>query len=364
MSPRQVNFCNGQVTWECREGRKSERQPEGLPRFNGRAQEFVHGAALESFPLNSDPTEMNGNHDPAMASRDAYESWKHIVERYTRASLTKPEDKLIALSGIAQRMHARINHTPYSPRSYDPQNFNPESYDQRYLAGMWDYNLQYQLLWHVEPLWDGRNQRFLYPSTRPRQYRAPSWSWAAVDAVQGITYGEILEHELLFKVVDAKVSPKDGGYFGTVECGLLVLASDVQPKRIELRERRENGKTTYSWKIIESNGDRLENRFCIVWLDSPASDRDIFAVNRQIYCLPVTSRYQRPEFTCLLLQELSLQDLPWRELSLLEENTIDERRYFKRVGLTCIPSLDAASTQRLESWVSGMGKGRHEFYIF
>lgn len=364
MSPRQVNFCSGQVTWECREGRKSERQPEGLPQFNSRAQEFVHVSAIQSFPLNGASGEMKSDHNLAFTLEGSYNSWKHIVERYTRAKLTMPKDKLIALSGIAQRMHAGINRTPYSRQFYDPQCFNPKQYKQRYLAGMWEYNLQYQLLWSVEPRWDARHQRFLYPSTRPRQYRAPSWSWAAVDVDHGIKYGEISGHEPLFEVIDVKVSPEDGGLFGTVECGLLVIGSNLQPKEIELQKSTENGGTTYSWRIVESDGKRPENTFCIVCLDSPASDWDIFAFDARICCLPAARSHQKTEFTCLLLQELSSQDPSLQERSLQKGDTIDERRYFKRVGLTCTPSLDAASTQRLESWVSGVGKGRHEFYIF
>ena len=50
----------------------------------------------------------------------------------------------------------------------------------RYLAGLWQHCPPSQLLWHYD-----------YPGTRPREYRAPSWSWAAVNPQtdRGLTAG-------------------------------------------------------------------------------------------------------------------------------------------------------------------------------
>ncbi len=57
---------------------------------------------------------------------DGYAYWNGIIDVYTRSSLTRQEDKLIALSGIAQEMSILLN--------------------DEYLAGLWKNNVSSQLL--------------------------------------------------------------------------------------------------------------------------------------------------------------------------------------------------------------------------
>lgn len=76
-----------------------------------------------------------------------------------QCQLTKPEDKLVALSGIARLILEKVG--------------------TDYLAGLWRDELSDGLLWRVENC----QQANLSPSTRPSVYRAPSWSWASIDAM-------------------------------------------------------------------------------------------------------------------------------------------------------------------------------------
>ncbi|KAF2963593.1 hypothetical protein GQX73_g9992 [Xylaria multiplex] len=80
--------------------------------------------------------------------------WDNIVHNYTGRTVTQVEDKLIALAGVASRFSVRWK-------------------KGEYLAGLWLDNLQHDLLWHVA-------NGTLLP--RPREFRAPSWSWASVDS--------------------------------------------------------------------------------------------------------------------------------------------------------------------------------------
>jgi hypothetical protein len=75
-----------------------------------------------------------------------------------QCQLTKPEDKLVALSGITRLILEKVG--------------------ADYLAGLWRDELSDGLLWRVENC----QQADFSPSTRPSVYRAPSWSWASVDA--------------------------------------------------------------------------------------------------------------------------------------------------------------------------------------
>ncbi|RYP76955.1 hypothetical protein DL770_007129 [Monosporascus sp. CRB-9-2] len=81
--------------------------------------------------------------------------WADIVTAYTARTLGVLNDRLAAISGIASKLH------------------RPELGD--YLAGLYSTYL------HVQLLWRRSDQQLLLP--RPKEYRAPSWSWAAVDGV-------------------------------------------------------------------------------------------------------------------------------------------------------------------------------------
>lgn len=90
-------------------------------------------------------------------------SWGRILQLYTARNLTDPRDKLPALAAMAQR---------YS-----------HSTSAEYLAGLWKPTFLQDLLWWHHPSFplitvaDGGNPM------RGNEYRAPSWSWAAVDGV-------------------------------------------------------------------------------------------------------------------------------------------------------------------------------------
>ncbi|KAK3172697.1 hypothetical protein OEA41_006021 [Lepraria neglecta] len=66
------------------------------------------------------------------------------------------EDKLIAISGIASFV----------------QQESAEEFPLDYVGGIWSQSLTSGLLWYVD-----KDRRL----SRPSKYRAPSWSWAAVD---------------------------------------------------------------------------------------------------------------------------------------------------------------------------------------
>ncbi|KAK4107581.1 HET-domain-containing protein [Canariomyces notabilis] len=105
----------------------------------------------------------------------APEIWLCLVEKYTARKLTNEKDKLPALSGLARRMACLTKDC--------------------YHAGLWRRHLLCGLAWrmHVyEPVHFCRDPTHdvaiaaKSPPTRcfachPRAWRAPSWSWAAVD---------------------------------------------------------------------------------------------------------------------------------------------------------------------------------------
>lgn len=101
------------------------------------------------------------------------------MERYRRSRLTKEQDKLVAISGLARHMEAKLNDT--------------------YLGGLWRKILPSQFLWRVDSFTpktmlpdysqerarkmddDGFAETFAirhhnHVTTRPEARLAPTWS--------------------------------------------------------------------------------------------------------------------------------------------------------------------------------------------
>lgn len=87
------------------------------------------------------------------SEKGKYNAWYSIAEHYSSRTLTKPTDKLSALSGLA---------------SLFANSLVGGSAD--YCAGLWRQDLVQGLLWHVRE-----------PCARHGAYVAPSWSWASMD---------------------------------------------------------------------------------------------------------------------------------------------------------------------------------------
>ncbi|KAF1988918.1 hypothetical protein K402DRAFT_427576, partial [Aulographum hederae CBS 113979] len=90
--------------------------------------------------------------------------WHHIVEDYTKRSLTKESDRLIAIAGIAEAMQKRSRNA--------------------YYAGLWENYTHLQLLWYVRHYREPPPTNFSIvhepPPYRSEVVIAPSWSWASV----------------------------------------------------------------------------------------------------------------------------------------------------------------------------------------
>jgi hypothetical protein len=109
-------------------------------------------------------------------------AWTRLVQNYSERQLTKPEDKLPALSGLVETI-SRLS-------------------DDCYMAGHWLETVIETLAWRVyvyEPdhfCGDPSHDALLPPPKKSTvksapEYRAPSWSWAALDAHVEFPYTRI-----------------------------------------------------------------------------------------------------------------------------------------------------------------------------
>ena len=120
ISPRILHVYEDQLFWECPTMSACEWHPSGDLSFQGlkTKEEFVkiiRGVVWRRFP--GDGSQW-------------YEAWGEIVQLYSACNLTKREDKLVALAGIAKTLADR-------GRSQGG-----------YLAGIFERTLPHGLLWH------------------------------------------------------------------------------------------------------------------------------------------------------------------------------------------------------------------------
>ncbi|SCO90811.1 related to tol protein [Fusarium oxysporum] len=108
---------------------------------------------------------------------DVYQQWINLVKTYSKCSLTCPDDRLMAMAGIAEM-------------------FKKNTGDE-YLAGLWRSRIVEGLNWVV-----------LDPTSRPQNpCRVPPWSWAVVDSSVLPQRTNLPRDEDLVDIIDAKSHP-------------------------------------------------------------------------------------------------------------------------------------------------------------
>lgn len=249
LAPRVLHFGSHQIYWECDEINACETFPSGIPvdlnyeepRFKGQSP-AVDGTRLRCFSA-----EWYGLLR-ADAALNAYDIWCNLLQTYTRSNLTKGEDKLVAISGVAKNMRQLLN--------------------DEYLAGLWRRHLPYHLLWFKE--------RASPTSFRlsNANYRAPSWSWASLD-------GEITTHpishingeQILIKLLDVHITAVGPDVTGQVSGARLFLRGLLKPA---------------SWKWLDD--DQL---YTLILDGQNANDSYAFPdeesvlASADVFCLPV-----------------------------------------------------------------------------
>ncbi|KAH8647153.1 heterokaryon incompatibility protein-domain-containing protein [Xylariales sp. PMI_506] len=256
-----VHFTAFELLWECKQARWCE--CGGIE-----AASTNHGSGGSTWPLTNNFNAAfdacaNQYRDENAARREArlhqvIPLWRECVMSYSKRDLTYPEDRLAAISGIAQMLRG--------PRG-----------KELYLAGLWRDALPFDLLWRCD------QSAKLAPSKRP----GPSWSWASVDcgvhwpAVGSSFKGasetpssepalsqslEYIASTMYFErglvgvsVEKAEVHPP-GSSFGSPDGGTVVLSGRITPVRVRkhpnVSEWEQSHETEWSVEGIE-DGDML-----------------------------------------------------------------------------------------------------------
>jgi hypothetical protein len=250
LSPRTISFGT-QIFWECHELEACETWPDGLPPGLSSQGQWLDFGASEVLAPKCWPQILSTTSE---TSDDRYRIWKTIVLSYTTSNLTKEDDKLIALSGVAQQLQLHL--------------------DDEYLAGLWRKDLLNELVWYSSTLkkrptnYRGMSFRLVtqFFSTRIcHSYSvAPSWSWASVEGK--IRFPWISRPGPHFcKLLEAKVYPKAHNVMGQLENGYLKISALIYriPRNADLyglNTRVPAGfYTSISWDALDSAGGQSFN---------------------------------------------------------------------------------------------------------
>lgn len=168
------------------------------------------------------------------------ENWLQTVTEYMTMQLTEQSDIFPAIEGLARRMHHdRLG---------------------KYLAGLWETDIMYGLLW--EPKDKG--------TRKPSAYQAPSWSWASVIGPVSWDFdfhsGKSASTPVA-SMVHAATKPKNrNDVFGRLKDGSLNLRGALVHGTFEwkrlfpelpLWEKKERGDFFSTLRL--DNGDAIEN---------------------------------------------------------------------------------------------------------
>jgi Heterokaryon incompatibility protein (HET) len=262
LSRRNLIFGAKQIFWECFEGYACEMIPNGIvPKM------------LDLYMV----TFLSGKQDHQTLLRgvgigsgnEALKRWEHLVQRYTWSLLTRKEDRLVAISGLAPF---------FQPRNSQGDFIYECKSAPSYLAGLWNYHIVSQLLWSVRKLRSFPNRT---------SYIAPSWSWSSVD---GALWGPRIRRKTVDLAAVDSVSvtlANDTQPFGEVTDGLLVLLG----KLATIRWMPENDsvlsdETTFSWKIVGEKSAEYAFSWNENW-DNPDRSEGEQSPNECLFLLPL-----------------------------------------------------------------------------
>ena len=191
--------------------------------------------------------------------------WQNVYEDYMQRGITQVEDRIPALAGVTERYQLLTGQT--------------------YNAGLWNKNIERQLLWKTTDA----TLATLSPG------RAPSWSWLKVDG-EVFVVTPLLKIVTVSRVLSIETTPANSQYpFGAIRNGLVRIDAVILP----VEERWiATGNVPVEWEGISVDFD--------VW--DPGYDL------KQCFLCPLTLEITssvggvlRPELRGLLLVLASMQ---------------------------------------------------------
>ncbi|KAF4625854.1 hypothetical protein G7Y89_g12310 [Cudoniella acicularis] len=278
LAPRVLHF-GFQLMWECQELDAAEKYPVGLP------EDLKPSACFKSLEEEPRMKPWNGRWEKSHSHNIV---WNKIMRTYSRTALTKPEDKLIALSGIAKMLQVVM--------------------EDEYIAGMWKRHFAGQLLWRVDttPLSNG------VLASRPKEYRAPSFSWLSIDGPVGFISMTTDEGNII-EILDIDIEPSTSDSTGPIKAGYIRIRGTLKP--LELKRSNDS----FIWNmivdgkllVINENNPREKRRVPLVFMDI---HQDEFSGEMYIMCISSRESPVAPMVGGLILEPTRVERGEFRRL--------------------------------------------------
>ncbi|CAI4212639.1 unnamed protein product [Parascedosporium putredinis] len=167
--------------------------------------------------------------------------WRTMVCSYMNLHITKSDDRLPAIGGLARHMAQRRK--------------------SRYLAGVWDNSINDDLLWVV---------RVPQKEPRPAPLMAPTWSWASVsspisywdeilvaDPEQDFEKEEQLPSQHFTQISKCEVVPDGPDEYGRVKTSTIEARGLVVKGTLQREVQHRSGKATDLYHVAVT-GIRVE----------------------------------------------------------------------------------------------------------
>ena len=239
-----------------------------------------------------------------------HSSWEGIVESYTLRSVTESQDRIFAISGIAERFASFI--------------------PKRYIAGLWEDMMPASLFW----------SNLHQPTDRPAQYRGPSWSWMSVD-------GRVIHKGCLdckCEVLSIEYMPKSAeALYGPARSATLHIkgpAFSVEWRYIRQdRQLQEDGQLQKDLSEIRWRPEGSDDHEDVHFLDVSLDARERTTVWKEMILLAYNTWNDGwlSTYSCILLiwvDQIVVDDKP--------------RHRFRRLGTGSFG--DTSPLPRVESW--------------
>ena len=232
------------------------------------------------------------------------ESWYTVVQSYSLRSVTESEDRILALSGIAERFADLI--------------------PGRYIAGIWENMMPSCLFWYKI----GR------PVDRPVKYRGPSWSWMSIDGKVEHTRSdncvcEIPSVEYMLENAEA--------LYGAVRNATLHIKGPA---------------LSVEWRYTRQDGQRQEDLSEFRWSREGSDDAQDPQLEVTIDAREKTTEWREAILLAYNLSKhgLNLRDTWCIALTKVDQVEVDKkpRRRFRRLG--SVSFWESSPLPHVESW--------------
>ena len=275
LATRIIHFAAGELVWEC---------------ASAPACECGHLDRTEAVTPTVRYSKANVDD---MTPPERAQAWDDLALAYQRRGLTQEDDRLSALSGLAQQLH--------------------HAHLGRYVAGVWSNYALSCMLWEVKT------------GQRAATYNAPSWSWASVQG--SLLRNDPIEHNSAFeaRIVEMKSELASQDAFGAIRSAHITVMSPMSDGKISLEGRHSDSMISFNEHVVaffvsdapikeKQNGSRVKCAFFRGLKGGPSG--------KYIETLVLQLAHHLDAFERIGIAHLTEDSLAYLESLWLEEQTV------------------------------------------